>query len=124
MNRTVKLDGKANKARYTLELIGDEQIEVARYIDPPLPQSPVALSVTDALAAFRVKHNSKLYRLSEPDDFAPDTEIAAYWYTRSGYDEWRFPVLYYHKATMQLIVFPPPQNDNTKILVQIVSNLD
>ncbi len=124
MNRTITLEGRADKARYTLELASDEQIEWARYIDPPQPKTVVTLSVTDALSAFRVKPNTQLIRMGEPNELAPDSEIAAFWFTRNGYTEFRTPVFYYHEPTMQMVVFPPPQSDDTKIAVRIVTDLN
>lgn len=118
MSRTERLEGKIGKSRYTLELVGDEIVEAVRYFDQPKTEKPVKVSVTDALSAFRIPPNAQLIRI-EPEELAPDSEIAAYWFTRNAYSEIRRPVFFYHHETMLLCVFPPPRTDETKIIIGV-----
>ena len=120
MNRTIRLEGKCDRAFYKLDLAENEEIYAVEYRDRSLPKTQGGtFSVISALAKYRIPDKAKFLSAENPIDIAPDSTIAAYWMTRTVYTEFRRPAFYYYVPTKTITVFPAPMSDGDLILVGV-----
>lgn len=103
------LTGKCDKTRYEIDTNG-KSIKSVSYKETAVRR----VLVKDRIL---VMPNSVLLKLDSPPDLVPDTEIAAFWYTRTGYEFIKKPVWYFFEPTSKLIVFPPPLSDGDSVII-------
>lgn len=114
------LEGKCDKTRYYLGL-GVQKIHSVAYRDLSLPKN--GRRDIPVRRAYYVPPDAKLLPVTNPfDELVPDTEVAAYWYTRAVYENLRKPVYYFYPQTNLLIVFPPPPNDGDRIIIKVAQD--
>lgn len=108
----IQLDGKCDQTRYPVALTDTQVIAAVEYRDQELPRRRIS-------GGYIVPKNSSFTLVGNPPDLIPDSEIAAFWYTRACYEQKRLPMFYYFKPAQRLIVFPPVANSGDKIIVTI-----